>query len=584
MSDASKEGSQAPISSDSAIVPEARARRSRWIGVVWAVPIAALMIVAILGVRALADRGVDVVVTFDTGAGARVNDTKVIYQGVEAGHVTKIDINEDGHRVDMTLRLDPRADRGLTTTTKFWLIGANPSLNDISSVKAALAGLTIGVAPGIGGTPTRRFVGLDEPPIIMPGTPGTAFVLATSMLGTASAGSPLFYRGQQIGKVTAVHFVASGQFRLDLFVLAPYDKLIGPASAFWISFPVQVSLTDKGASATLEHAGALLNGAIEFDLLAGPRVSDPSPAGTVFPLYESRKEAESGPTGPEVNYAFRFAGPAGEMTPGAPVRLLGFQVGLVKSVRLDIDPKTGAASTWVGAVLYPSKLHIQDPAAPLNAQAWQVATDAAVSRLLARGHRARLIQTPPLIGGRVISLDSVPGAGAVALGSGDPRVIPSDDASGGIDEMTDQVNHLLAKFNRIPLDAIGQNLKQTTEHLNGLITSPQLADSLRHLNSTLAQADRMMGEVTPQIAPLVTKLNHAAGEVSAAATAAHELMGGQGGGATATPDGGLPAAIQELTDAARSIRALADYLDRHPESLIRGRSADKANEQPKEGR
>jgi paraquat-inducible protein B len=381
-----------------------------------------------------------------------------------------------------------------------------------------------------------------------------------------------------------VHFVASGEFRLDLFVLATYDKLIGPSSAFWISFPVQVSLTDKGASATLEHAGALLNGAIEFDLFAEPRASNQRPEGTVFPLYQSRKEAESGPTGPEVNYAFRFAGPAGEMTPGAPVRLLGFQVGSVKSVRLEIDPKTGAASTWVSAVLYPSKLHIKDPVAPLNAQAWQTATDAALSRLLAQGHRAKLIQTPPLIGGRVISLDEVPGAGAATLGPGSPRVIPSDDASGGFDQMTGEVNQLLAKFNRIPLDAIGQNLKVTTEHLNSLITSPQLTDSLRHLNSTLAQADRMMGEVTPQIGPLVTKLNHAATEVSAAAAAAHDLMGGQGTSAGTTPDGGLPAAIQELTDAARSIRALADYLDRHPESLIRGRSADKANEQSKEGR
>ena len=45
-------------------LPEARSIRSRWPGLVWAVPLAALIIVAFLGVRALTHKGVDVVVTF----------------------------------------------------------------------------------------------------------------------------------------------------------------------------------------------------------------------------------------------------------------------------------------------------------------------------------------------------------------------------------------------------------------------------------------------------------------------------------------------------------------------------------------
>ena len=34
----------------------------------------------------------------------------------------------------------------------------------------------------------------------------------------------------------------------------------------------------------------------------------------------------------------------------------------------------------------------------------------------------------------------------------------------------------------------------------------------------------------------------------------------------------LPALVHELTDTARSIRALTDYLDQHPEALLRGRA------------
>jgi paraquat-inducible protein B len=391
-----------------------------------------------------------------------------------------------------------------------------------------------------------------------------------------------------VGKVTAIRFTAPDAFRLDVFVFAPYDRLMRPAATFWISSPVQVSLTDKGASATLEHAGALLNGAVELDFLNRTSTEAQSPAGAEFPLYQSRKEAETGPPGPEATYAFRFVGPAGELSEGAAVRLLGFQVGVVKSVRLDVDPATGVASTSVIAALYPQSLHIKLPAGSTNpastdASAWQRLTDGVVSRLLARGHRARLVQTPPVIGGRVISLDAVRGAGPARLGEGQPRLIPSDDASGGLDEMTGQVNDLLAKLNRFPLEAIGQDVRHITAKLDGIVSSPQLTDSLQHLNSTLAQADSMMHDVQPQVGPLVAKLNRAADEVTGTAAAAHDLLGGQSGGGAAA-DGSLPAAIQELGDAARSIRALADYLGRHPESLIRGRGADKTDQTGKDGR
>ena len=115
-------------------LPQARARRGRWIGLVWAVPLAALLLVAFLGIRALAHRGIDVVVTFDDATGAKVDDTKVIYKGLESGTVTRIDLNKDGRRVDMTLRLDPRAEPFLNTNTKFWLRRTLTSVHSCSGL------------------------------------------------------------------------------------------------------------------------------------------------------------------------------------------------------------------------------------------------------------------------------------------------------------------------------------------------------------------------------------------------------------------------------------------------------------------
>jgi paraquat-inducible protein B len=66
----------------------------------------------------------------------------------------------------------------------------------------------------------------------------------------------------------------------------------------------------------------------------------------------------------------------------------------------------------------------------------------------------------------------------------------------------------------------------------------------------------------------MTHLNLAADELEKTATSANKVLGGQG----APQDSGLPDAIRELTEAARSIRSLTDYLGRHPEAILLGKS------------
>lgn len=102
----------------------------------------------------------------------------------------------------------------------------------------------------------------------------------------------------------------------------------------------------------------------------------------------------------------------------------------------------------------------------------------------------------------------------------------------------------------------------------------RLDDSIRHLDRTLAELDRTVRSAGPQVAPTlgdvrrtVASLRRTAANIDATAAAAQAMMSGR----AAAPGGSAQQALQELTDAARSIRALADYLDQHPEALIRGR-------------
>jgi paraquat-inducible protein B len=100
-------------------LPEAARRRTLWSALIWSLPMAALIIVAYLGIQWVAERGEVVTVTFAISGGARIGETKVTYQGVEAGHLINIVPNQDGRRLDFKLRLVPEAKPGVSFT--YWL-------------------------------------------------------------------------------------------------------------------------------------------------------------------------------------------------------------------------------------------------------------------------------------------------------------------------------------------------------------------------------------------------------------------------------------------------------------------------------
>lgn len=549
----------------------ARHWRSLWPGLVWAIPLAALIIVAYLGVQALAQRGVTVTVTFDRAAGARAGDTKVVYQGAEAGELVKIRPNKDGRRIDFVLRLLPEAKSGLNSNARFWLIGATPSLSDLSSLKAVVEGVEIGYAPGEGGTPTRAFEGLERAPIILPGDKGTRYQLQARSLGTVQAGSAVMFHGLSIGKVANVEFAGEHGFRLDVFVFQPYDSLVKPGASFWKSSPVRLSFAGGSVDANLAPASTLLTGAIDLDVPEEVSGQAQSPAGSEFTLYASQEAARQRLSGPAFAYDFAFDGLAGDLTEGSPITLLGFKIGEVETARLAYDPHTAKPFTAVTGLLYPRQLGDAMPptvsASAAPAPESQAATDATLRALLHLGYRARLSQQPALVGATGIALVPTQDRAARLTYDGPHARIPSASGSGGLDDITSLADQILTKVNRIPIEAMGRDLKQVTGQLNSLVSSPELADSFEHLHSTLASLDQTLKQVQPQVGPLMTKLNDAAEQLSGTAVAARQLLDGQGSGA----DGSLQDMVGQLTAAARSIRGLADYLDRHPESLVRGK-------------
>jgi paraquat-inducible protein B len=552
--------------------PEAGRRRTIWPNLVWGIPLAALVIVGYLGVRALLNRGEVVTVTFTRAAGAKAGVTKVLYQGVEAGQLTKIEPNADGRRLDFHLRLVPAAKSGLNTNARFWLIGANPNFSDLSSLKAVVSGIAIGYAPGEGGEPADRFEGLDQAPLILPGDKGTRYTLGAHSLNSIHEGSIVLFHGQAIGKVIAIYFRGDKAFRLQAFINQPYDSLIRRGARFWKISPLHLSFAGGGITANLAPLSTLLAGGIDLEVDTTNANDLQSPADTEFPLYSSHNAARQGLSGPTVRYEFAFDGDAGVLDETSAVTLLGYQIGEVESTRLAYNERTGAPYGIATALLYPRQMHVNPGAAAQAPDDWRAITDAALTRLIHLGYRARLQQSPPVLGDQSIALVRAAGASpAQLLTDGDIPRFPSAPGSSNLDDITAKADVFLTKLDAVPLEDIGANLERITSNLDSLMSSPELKDSLTHLHSTLTSIDKLLHDVQPQIGPLIGKLNDAAAELSGTATALRQIA--ESGGPN--EDASLPEAIRQITEAARSIKTLTDYLDRHPEALIRGKRPDK---------
>jgi paraquat-inducible protein B len=533
---------------------QAETRRSRWPGWIWAIPIAAAGIVIWLGVRAFSTRGIDVTVVFDTAAGMEAGSTNVTYRGLKVGTVSSLALAKDGEHVNATIDMHKEMEPYLRDGTRFWLVGAEPTLSNLASLKSIVAGPTIAMDPG-NGSSSRHFTGLSKPPAITEEEPGRQFELTANELGSVKQGSSVYYLGLEVGKVTGYHFTGPGNFRFDIFVKAPYDKLVRSGSRFWDASAVQISMGGGGVEARLVSLDALIDGAVAFETSPEAEATPVAAAGTRFQLHQSKSGADDAPLSGGVPYRVSFDGAVGDLKIGAPVKLRGFTVGTVTSVGLGFDPKTATLATPVTIALEPLRFHFTDMA-PSPAGASSETMNDALRRLVAQGLRAELTHSVPVVGGEIVSLTLVKTAEPATLTEADGMLeIPAAESS-GIGALTD-------KLGNVPISAIGQNVRNLTDHLRAIVASPKIMDSIDRLDQTLGRIDK----ASTDLPPMMRRLHQTAAQLEETASTANQAMGG----GMASQNGNLQSTLKELTGAARSVRSLADYLDRHPEALIKGK-------------
>jgi paraquat-inducible protein B len=527
-------------------------RRSRWPGWIWAIPIAALLIVVWLGIRAFSHRGITVTVIFNNAAGMKVGSTPVEYRGLTVGKVTGLALTKDGRHVEADLTLDDAIKAYLRAGTRFWLAGTKPSLTNLSSLGAIITGPTIRLEPGPG-KPARHFTALNKPPLITTNEPGRQFILTAPHLGSVKQGAKVYYLGIPVGTVTSYRLTKTGDIQFDAFVRAPYDRFVHMNSRFWNASAIQISMRGK-LLVRLVSLGALVSGAVSFETSPASASSPLAREGARFVLYKSRSAAEQAPVVRRVSYRIAFDGAVGELKIGAPVTLKGFTIGTVTGVGLDFDAENGRLSTPVTIALNPERFHFIGQTSAGRSPAAMVKS--ALDRLVKMGLRATLIKSPPLIGGAQVRLIMAKTGKPAPLMKIDGHwQIPTAGAGG--------VGTLISKLSDVPIAAISQNIREISGRLNDVVSAGAVKQSLVHLDHVLAQLDA----ASHQVGPTLKELRQTSAELESVTRTANRVLGG----GAARQNANIQAALKELTEAERSVRLLAAYLDRHPEALIRGR-------------
>lgn len=268
-----------------AAVPHARVRRRRWgVSVAWLVPLVAAVVAGYLVYDRLRQAGPTITIEFADGAGIKVGQTEIRYRGVPIGEVREIDLSHDHSRVVVTARLQRSAASIAREGSVFWIVRPQVGPLSITGLSTVLTGPYIQVAPGAGARQTA-FTGVDHPPPTL-SRRGLKFVLATSSLGSVRDGSPIYYRGVEVGTVIGTRLSRdASSAHVDIFVDQPHTRLVRTGSRFWSvsGLDLHVGLF-KGLDISVESLRSLAVGGVAF---ATPDdTGPPAKAGTVFALHD----------------------------------------------------------------------------------------------------------------------------------------------------------------------------------------------------------------------------------------------------------------------------------------------------------
>lgn len=304
------------------------------------------------------------------------------------------------------------------------------------------------------------------------------------------------------------------------------------------------------------------------------------------------------------SYVLYFEGSVKGLTVGSPVLFRGVEVGSVKSIVIRSYLKELKSYIPVIIEVYPERFEVIADVADIGAEKERIA------KLIKAGMRAQLVSQSMITGQLMIEVDMRPGTPVVL------RNLDLDKGYIEIPTIPSTMTRLIKSLKNVDLKEISAGLTSILASVDSLLKNPDIESILNelkgvlqdarglvenvnskvdpltdNLNSTVSDAGKLMNDADRELKSLIVKANATlsnfgklAGDVDAkmdplsksaiaamnAAKSAFKSFDGLVGKDSPTR-ADLDTTLQELAGAARSLRILADYLEQHPDALLKGK-------------
>ncbi len=534
-------------------------RSSPWI---WLLPILAILVALWLGYRQFASQGPEVIVVFEDAAGVEAKKTLVRYKDVTVGRVEALEISDDLQNVIATIRLNKNFGNQLHDDTRFWVVQPRVTLTEVSGLDTLVSGTYIGIDPGAEGDPRTSYAALTKPPAYQSSSNGTAFKLVTNAVGRLDIGTPITFKQITVGELVDYNLTSSNaQVEFTAFINAPFDKLIQKNTRFWNASGIQFDINSSGVKADFDTIASIWAGSVTFETpltLDGGRAAEPNDR---FVLYDSRDAIDAPDLGRRLYYQMNFDGSLRGLNRGASIEFRGIRVGTVADVQVKVDPETLEVTLPVLASIEPGRLGLSEESG--------IDPETLIKRMVDRGLQAQL-KTGSLITGTLYVELAETGRSATLVDAEPYPLFPT--APNQFDEITRGLTNLVDKVQNIPVDQISDEVLAAISAVRKLVESPSIQGAVNSASDTLKNIDKLTGTLSDDIAPItrsteaaIVQANKALKALENAANGSQNWLGDQS-----------PIVVQssrlmrEISDTARAVRDLVDYLERNPSSVIFG--------------
>lgn len=517
------------------------------ISLIWLVPIIALLIALSLALKAYLNIGPTIEVSFRSAEGLVSGKTTVQFRQVNVGLVKKIRLSEDLSHVIAQIELTRDARNFASTDSKFWVVRPRIGTTGVSGIDTLFSGAYIEVEGGKADEKKTSFVGLESPPVISYDIPGKTFFLKANDLGSLYIGAPIYYRHINVGQVTAYKLSQDGtQVELQIFVQAPYDQFVTQNARFWQASGVDVSLNASGFNLKTQSLTSIVAGGIAFGYPPHAKKATIAKDKSIFTLWDSQTNALKKPDGEGHQVVMYFKESLRGLSVGAPIDFMGIDIGEVTSINAEFGDHYTQMRMRVEAIIYPSRFADGKELDP---------NSLIFKNFIQRGWRAQIRTGNILTGQNYIAFSQFPNAKAatVKISSNGLAEVPTMPPE--LSNLQAQVATIADKLSKFPLNEIATDVRKT----------------LNNLNATINSTEKLMKQLDGQVAP---EVQATLDEVRKTLRSSESILSSD-----SPMQQDVRHAVQQMTRAAASIELMADYIEQHPESLIRGKKSEPKNAQ-----